>query len=205
MIDIRVMAHRDRSGAVGRLERLTGARTVWDRGRGENDTGDRAWALPAARGVEWVVVLQDDALPVPAFRSQLAAALTVAPSPVVSLYLGTGYPERIQGRLERTVADAEAGDASWIVAPALFWGVGVAVRVDLVPKMIMSVRRSKSPYDTRLSQWCRADGHSVSYTWPSLVDHADGRSMINNRPRTLPRVAHRAGRRDEWSTRSTRL
>lgn len=199
-----VMAHPDRDRPSHALAWLLGAQLIVDDGRGENATGDRAWADGWCRsdGSEsaWHVVMQDDARPVATIHEQAPAALAAAPTPVVSFYLGTSYPEHTIAPARVAMLKADEDRAAWITAPRLFWGVAVAIRTELVPDMLRTVRRSRRPYDERISRWAEQAGHRVSYTWPSLVDHADGESLVRSRPRRKPRVAYRTGSADHWDT-----
>jgi hypothetical protein len=52
--------------------------------------------------------------------------------------------------------------------------------------------------DQRIGVWYRNQMRPVRYTWPSLVDHADGPSLLADRARTVPRVAWRVGEPASW-------
>src|SRR5690606_1570086 len=88
MISAVVMAHPKRLHHARALAADGGARLVWDRGLGENDTGDRAWQATNL-DADWAVVLQDDAIPVPWLRQTLQDGLQKAPRTCVGLYVGT--------------------------------------------------------------------------------------------------------------------
>lgn len=205
-----VMGHPERERGALALSWMLGATLTLDEGWGENGTGDRAWTDAHARAVDparpvtqladWCVVLQDDARPVAAIYEQAVAALAAAPTPVVSFYLGTGYPEHTVTPARVAMLKADEDQAAWIVTRRLFWGVAVAIRTELVPDMLKGVGRSRRPYDERISRWAEQAGHRISYTWPSLVDHADGESLVRDRPRRRPRIAYRTGTRTDWAT-----
>lgn len=201
MISWAVMGHPSRVREANALAWALGAwLSVDDDGVGENTNGDRCWAAhdPAAA---WHVVLQDDALPVYDIARQAPAALTAAPAPVVSFYLGTSYPPATVLPARRAMAAANDAGSAWITAPRLYWGVAVAIRTDLIPGMLAAVRRITRPYDERISRWAETAGHQVAYTWPSLVDHADGPSTIPRLiQRMAPRRAYRVGRPTSWTT-----
>lgn len=152
---------------------------------------------------EWSIVLEDDAIPAPDFRDQLAAALAVAPSSIVSLYLGTGNPPHWQPHVRNAIA--AAGDACWLTSHNLLHAVGVAIRTELLPMQL----DQHMPIDTAISNWAKRYGHRVAYTLPSLVDHADTTPVIttrhDGRPRTAPRHAHRHGSRDHWTATTAKL
>lgn len=165
----------------------------------------RAWEWHTARHggtswADWAVVLEDDAMPIEHFTDQLHAALAVAPTPIVSLYLGTAYPPVGQDRITSVLAYT---DAHWLVGLTLRHAVGVAIRTDLLPTMRIPVGL---PIDNAISNWAKHNGHLVAYTMPSLVDHADTEPVIplnshNRRERTAPRRAHRVGGRNHWTSR----
>jgi len=164
------------------------------------------WQWHADNPAEWLVTLEDDAVPVEDFRRQLAAALAVAPTPIVSLYLGRGYIGDAQ--LSASVRRAEATGSHWLLAGhQLFHAVGLAVRHELLAPMVADLDRRNhnfrsSPVDHALGQWARRNHHDVAYTVPSLVDHADGPSLVM-RHRRAPRTAWRTGGHEQWTSTST--
>lgn len=186
----------------------------------------RAWAWHSEHTRDgWAVVLEDDAVPVPGFRDQLARALAVAPAPVVSFYLGTDGRDFWQSRIRRALGKA-AKDTCWLVtAGTLLHAVAVAIRADLLaldldspissPHQTLDLDHANSctpqtldldiaiPPDTAISNWCKKHDHPVAYSLPSLCDHADMPSVITRRgdphPRNTPRVAHHFGPRTAWT------
>lgn len=202
-----VVAHRSRSRMAHALARKVDAdRVLTDDGTlGCEGNHRRSWQWLAdnAGGCGWCVVLEDDALPVSRFREELDAALAVAPSPVVGLYLGRGKPRLAQDRIANAIV--RVGDASWITAPRLWHGVGTAVLADLVPDLVQYLeRRDDRPIDEAITAWAMDRNRPVAYTWPSLVDHADVEPVIRQRadrqPRDRPRRAWRVGHREEWTS-----
>lgn len=174
------MAHPDRAGWVeGLVDALAPAtpRVVWDEGRGEWDTGRRA-LLARDPAVPWHLVIQDDALVGPDLMAGVEAALRVVPDPAcVSFYLGRTRP--FPGRTARYVDAADAQDARWIVMPDLMWGVALALPTGLIPRLVADQDRSGLvEYDRRIGRWCARQGIPVWYSWPSLVDHRDGPSLL---------------------------
>lgn len=163
----------------------------------------------AHSGAYWTVVLEDDAVPVPFFRTQLAKALAVAPAGIVSLYLGRSRPPQWQKRIERATYGAIAQDANFILHNRLLHCVGVAIKSRLVAQMLETVSLNACrdlPIDEAITAWARAHRYGVAYTWPSLVDHADGptlayhRDMANDERERYPRKAWRTGTRTHWGT-----
>lgn len=197
-----VMAHTSRAEAVWRLTSLIGgplAITVDSGALGETRNGDLAWGSYAPDG-DWHVVVQDDALPVPEFRRHVDAALAASPPAVVSLYVGTGRPH--QPKVARLIREANTRDAAWIETPDLWWGVGVAMPTGVVEAFLTWGMDRDGPYDQRIGAFAREAGLPVRSTWPSLVDHADGPTLLAHAwgpPRTSRR-AHRIGARLDWDT-----
>lgn len=163
---------------------------------------DRLAADPA----DWLVVLEDDAVPVRAFGRHLKTMLPFAPSGLVSLYLGRQRPPQYQSGIAAAVAEADEVDASWIVASRLLHGVGYAIRANLAESLLNF--SSRLPIDEHISAWAQLHGHLVSYTWPSLVDHADMPTIVahpDGQPRPPGRVAWRTGWRENPTTTSVSL
>lgn len=154
----------------------------------------------------WSVVLEDDAIPVDGFRAQLEAALPFSPSPIVSLYLGRLRPPQHQADIQSAVQAATIEDADWIIATRLFHAVGYAIKTELLPSLLNHL--SNWPVDQHISEWAMQRGHTIAYTWPSLVDHADGHPVADHpdgQPRTPGRVAHKTGTKQQWTTESVTL
>lgn len=153
---------------------------------------------------EWSIVLEDDADPIADFRAQAAAALTVAPAPIVSFYLGP-YPPHFDPDKQHAIVQADATDAHWIVAPFLFHAVAVAIRTDqLGPILDHCTNQPATPIDQAITSSCT----TVAYTWPSLVNHHDGPSTTNHPDgiqRAFSRTAYRTGARDMWTGRFVAL
>jgi GR25 family glycosyltransferase involved in LPS biosynthesis len=166
-------------------------------------TGNHAlmWRELAKSPADWNVVLEDDAIPVAGFRDQLDAALATAPAPIVSLYLGTGYID--DSSTSAILNRADHLGANWLVTPGrVLHAVALAVRGDLVPSLVQHAlpaagRPASKPIDRAIANWARARGHRVAYSVPSLVDHADEKSLVIRYRRT-PRKAWRVGTRDAW-------
>ncbi|MGV7669140.1 glycosyltransferase family 25 protein [Mycobacterium kansasii] len=168
----------------------------------------RVWAELATIDTDWSVVLEDDAVPVPNFRNQLTQALSVAPTPFVSLYLGQGFPRQWQHAIRRTLTNTTP-NTCWITCGWMLHAVGIAIRSTHIPAMLdyLSTHTYK-PVDQAIGHHVRTIGHHTAYTLPSLVDHADGPSVHQHQdgiPRTLPRKAWRTGTRDVWTSRAIEM
>lgn len=155
---------------------------------------------------EWYVVLEDDAQPIPDFNSQLRAALKEAPTQIVSLYLGTANPIHWQDAIRRSVAVAEA----WIVATHLIHGVGYCLHRDVFDEIVATLEPdSRRPIDEQISAYIYPNHILCAYTHPSLVQHEDGPSCIEQHadgaPRNKPRKAWELGGRENWRSRAVLL
>jgi hypothetical protein len=166
----------------------------------------RTWTRLQQYGAEWLVVLEDDAVPVDDFRYQLTQALINAPTDIVSLYLGTGYPKAWQRFIRTALTEARKADANYLVSTHVLHGVGVAIKSSLVDDMLrmvgwMSQDQRTWPVDEQITHWARMRAHRVAYTRPSLVDHMDGESLVvhpDGEGREGKRVAHEVGSRHLW-------
>lgn len=166
-------------------------------------------------GQEWLVVLEDDAQPIDGFHRQLSAALDVAPSPVVSLYNGSGYPGQRQGAFyEATLRE----DVCWIQHRSMRHAVGYAIHMGAIEMGLLDAmieyQRRRWPPDDAMSVWCKRQGELVSYTNPSLVQHEDGPPTLKTRTnrgiatmniRRRPRKAHWVGTRFVWTDSSVTI
>jgi len=199
---IGVVAHEARRRMALELADAVGATVVSIDGGTRKCGGNHrhVWTQLAACGAQWLCALEDDAVPVEGFLDQLAAALTCAPEPIVSLYLGRERPPQFQDAIRIATEKADADpDVCWIVAPRLYQAVGVAMVAELVPSMVDYTRRKQFfPIDDGIAFWAKSHAYRVAHTWPSLIDHRDGPSVAHQF-RPAGRVAWRTGTRDAWT------
>lgn len=179
-----IVAHPDRKKHATWLEeRLNPEVVVWDdAGYGAGRNHLRAWEWLAGSPTQWSVVLEDDAIPCKDFPDQLRRALAVAPTPIVSLYLGRGRPLTVDGfDWPNRIAAGIARDVCWLTAPGLASCVAVAVRTKLVPSLlsVVPLLLENRPIDQAIGQWAHLGlGLDVSYTRPSLVNHRAIQTLI---------------------------
>lgn len=160
-----------------------------------------------AVGQEWCVVLEDDALPVPGFRTAAADALKWAPSPLVGLYLGQGNPS---GEIQRNIRVALDKNTAWITADYFIASVAYALKADAIPTLIDFITPRDEELPLRISRWSQFQGLLTAYTRPSLVNHRDDESTIYPgiplaERQKLPRIAWDCGSRSNWNTPATHL
>ncbi|AGS82299.1 glycosyltransferase [Mycobacterium phage Bobi] len=194
---IGIVAHTTRAEQAHQLMETVGAAYMnIDNGAlGCENNHRKVWQHLTRHNTNWLVVLEDDAIPCNNFRDQLHAALTAAPTPVVSLYLGRERPREYQQR----IAKATDTTAHWLTCRRLLHAVGTAIHTDLVPHMLNNLPNGK-PIDEAITTWARRAGHTIAYTWPSLIDHADTPSLTGRRGPAPGRVAWRHGDRDQWTS-----
>lgn len=179
-------------------------------GIGEVANGDIAWAQ-YRNTASWHIVLQDDAVLQPYSLEQMHKALAVVDevsvvktAAMVSFYVGTGRPR--QKPVQEAFQRADRADLAWLESDTLLWGVAVAMTPPQVGRYLRWGGRvgGHGAYDERLGRFARSTKLPVRYTWPSLVDHRDGPTLLQHpwgAPKG-PRIAYRLGRRDNWETRS---
>ena len=205
---IAVVAHRSRSDAAHALKTTVGATYLaMDNGSlGCKRNHLRAWTYMRHHNPEpWTIIIEDDCVPVADFP--VAQALAAAPAPIVSFYLGTGYPPQLQDRIGQAIAAADREQAHWIVGNHLH-GVAVAVRTELLADMLPWITKSSQPIDYAIRDWARSRQHDIAATHPSIVDHADQGSITKHPDggtRTVERRAWRTGTREHWTRRSVTL
>lgn len=208
MTAIGIVAHTSREAQAIRLATRIGAMVIVDDGTlGCEANHHRLWKrmsdISTYTGwTGWVVILEDDAQPVDDFRYQLDMALSATPTPIVSLYLGRQRPPHWQPAIHAATDRADQQDACYITATHLLHAVGVAIHTNLIPDMLTHTATYQGPWDYAIGAWAQQAGHTIAYTWPSLVDHADGETIAKHPDkmrRTPGRKAWRTGTRHTWT------
>lgn len=193
-LSIAMMACREREASVERIRAALDreCEVVWDEKRDRWDTGRRAWLAYDPRATHHAVI-QDDVLVCRDLVAGLERALSFIPATVpVSGYVGRVRPYRTL--IERAVAAAAPHHVSWYTMHVLAWGPLVVVPTAAIEAMLAhcDTLTHVENYDRRLSRFWTLERRSLVWcTRPSLVDHADGPSMVPGRPGT-----NRARQRD---------
>ncbi|AEL98447.1 glycosyltransferase [Mycobacterium phage LinStu] len=168
MINIAVVACQGRQKRAENLAQAVRAEFVAiDNGSlGPGNNHDVAWRWLDESGGTWSVVLEDDAIPVAHFRDQLESVLKVAPSPIVSLYLGRSRPPHWQPSIMQVISSRE----HFLLGSTLLHHVAVAIRTELIFDMLAQ-RDRELPVDESIGTWARLREIPVAYTNPSIVNH----------------------------------
>lgn len=179
-LSVVVMAHPARAEWAGKLAADLGdAPIVWDDGGGVWHTGRRA-LLAFDPDAAHHLVVQDDAIICRDLVAGLEAALPHAGHRAVGLYTG-GRPDGT--RISRAGRAATDAGASWISTSRWpLWGVASAHPVDAINALVAFGDATGRPnrYDLQMRHFYRSIGLPVWYTWPSLVDHRLGPSLLDN-------------------------
>lgn len=185
-----VVGHHSRIGYAQRLAAMLDAHLLIDEGEhGANWNHRRALEWAAEQSCR-VVILEDDALPVPEFAGKSAEWIARFPDALVSFYLGTGRPPQYQIDIATKLIAADKERADYITLPRLIHGVCYIVPPQHIER-VLSRWDSSKPADYAVGD---AYGGAVVYPCYSLVDHADGEPVErhpDNEPRTERRRAWR--------------
>lgn len=199
VLSLAMMAHPSRSGSVDRILAALDREctVVWDEKNDRWDTGRRAMLSYDPEATHHAVI-QDDVLVCRDLCAGLERALACIPEDVpLCGYVGRVRPYRTV--VDRAVAQAGERPVSWLTMNLLGWGPLVVVPTAAIESMVAycDTMHGVPNYDRRLSRYWETERRSrVWYTWPSLVDHADGPSLAGHhvtdrRREESTRVAHR--------------
>ncbi|EMA4435466.1 hypothetical protein RJN98_004076 [Enterobacter hormaechei] len=181
-----VVGHHSRKGHAQRLAALLDAHLLIDDGNhGANWNHRRALEWAASQPCR-VVVLEDDAMPVPWFAELVVDWLTRFPDDMLSFYLGTGRPPQYQMQIAERLIVADKAQADYITLPRLIHGVCYSVPPHHINR-VLSRWDSSKPADYAVGD---AYGGAVVYPCYSLVDHADG-EPVERHPDSAPRTERR--------------
>jgi hypothetical protein len=205
MFSIGIVAHTSRTQQAKTLADQTHAAFIsFDNGDlGCDDNHEAVQHHLANLDTTWSVILEDDAQPVHDLHTQLRHALPMAPSPIVSLYLGQQRPTWAQAGILDAISYATTNTADWITSSHLLHAVGYAIKTPLLPSLLSFT--TALPVDQHITCWARTYGYAISYTYPSLVDHLDQPTLFDHpdgQQRQPGRIAHKVGPHQHWTTRS---
>lgn len=181
-----VVGHVSRIVHAQRLAAMLDAHLLIDDGNHGANWNHRRPLEWAAEQTCRVVVLEDDAIPVPLFAELVVDWLTRFPEALVSFYLGTGRPPQYQIQIAERLIVADKTQADYITLPRLIHGVCYSVPPQHIER-VLSRWDSSKPADYAVGD---AYGGAVVYPCYSLVDHADGES-VERHPDSAPRTERR--------------
>lgn len=181
-----VVGHHSRLGHAQRLAALLDAHLLIDNGdHGANWNHRRALEWAACQPCR-VVVLEDDAMPVPLFAELVVDWLTRFTDDMLSFYLGTGRPPQYQMQIAERLIVADKTQADYIMLPRLIHGVCYSFPQHHIERVLARWDSCK-PADYAVGD---AYGGAVVYPCYSLVDHADG-EPVEHHPDSAPRTERR--------------
>lgn len=182
MLHFAVIGHHSRQQRAEQLAKQLGAKLFLD-----HLTLGSSWNH--LRALNWgstltghLIVLEDDAEPVPDFTTRAEAFLTSHPDELVSFYLGTDT-RRHQRNVPAWLEAADTEGIDHLTHPNLLHAVAYAIPCHRIRELRF---RHRLVADEMITQ---AWPDRVTYTIPSYVDHADITS-VENQPST-PRKAWR--------------
>lgn len=186
MMKFCVVGHHSRRDMAMRLADSLDALTLID-------DGDHGANWNHRRAIEWasqqdcrVVILEDDALPLPGFTESAGDWLVRFPDNLISFYLGTGRPPQYQQQIAASLIDADKRRGDYITMDRLIHGVCYSPPVSGLSRIMQNWSRTKAA-DYAVGD---ALGGKVIYPCYSLVDHADG-VTVERHPDNQPRVERR--------------
>lgn len=145
------------------------------------------------RAIEWasqqdcrVVILEDDALPVPGFPQKVAEWLSRFPDDLLSFYLGTGRPPQYQLEIATKLIDTDRRQAEHIIINRLIHGVCYSVPKQRLQQVLLRWNH-RLPADYAVGD---AYGGPIVYPCYSLVDHMDS-DTVERHPDNTPRKERR--------------
>lgn len=137
---------------------------------------------------DWVVVLEDDAIPCNRFEAHVEQEISAAgENQILQLYSGTSYPRQSQ----RAYLEAFTLEAP-LITTSLNHAVAYALPAQIIPVLLKYTSGETKPWDEQVSDYIKHIRWTVKATYPSHADHADGKSIIPAsewQPRNLPRKA----------------
>ena len=177
-VEIGIVAHPNRKHMAQELGRKVGTACIsWDTwGMGAARNHQLAWQYAKSSDADWLVFLEDDAVPVTGFRTQLEQVLRHCPGDIVSLYLGRGRPDQWQLPISTVISQ----DVSFFRARTLLHAVGYAIRTPLLKPLDRAILHlpAKVELAEGIGRWARRTNRGIFYARPSIVDHLDGDPVI---------------------------
>lgn len=149
----------------------------WER---DGATENHCRALQSVGNDERIIVLEDDALPVNGFRGFVTNAIALHPDDLLSFYLGASAAI--------AQVNATSDESEYIENETLLHGVAYTIPAGAahVNRKVNELLESdpSCPIDRAIGQaWRELTGRRILHRKRSLVEHADGPSLIHTEPR----------------------
>jgi len=181
-----VVGHHSRFAQAIMLVNELNAQLFMDEGQhGANWNHRRALDWAASQKCR-VVIVEDDARPVPGFIEKVSAWLNDKPDDLISFYLGTGRPPQYQATIAERLIAADKTRDDFITLPQLIHGVCYSVPVAKLADVLTCWDNSAAADYAVGSAY---DGPVVYPCW-SLVDHDDG-EPVERHPDGIMRTERR--------------
>lgn len=179
-VSVGIMAHPRRNPYVRSLLRgqlPVHTRVAFDKHNNPWETGRRAiLSYLDQPDYEYHLVLQDDAILPPRFMAGVRNALEAIPrnSPLVLF--------TTKSTIWKPTLDAIPDSVSYLVMDHIWWGVGIVYPTHSIPDLITHCDQlSTHQYDHRVGDFYASNSIPVYYTWPNLLNHRAGPSLIPGR------------------------
>lgn len=190
---IAIVAHHSRRTMTDELASKLDADIVF---MDEHSAGANANHLRALRWAaeqsDRVIIIEEDALPVPGFAGKVADWLARFPDDMLSFYLGTGRPPQYQKEIAGMLVDADRACGDHIVMSKLIHGVCYSPPPGRLARMLGAWNKTLAA-DYAVGE---AYGGRVVYPCYSLVDHADMPTVERHPDNELRTERRRAWRLD---------
>jgi hypothetical protein len=197
ILSVAICAHISREEMAWSLAEQLDCPISMDDGSSDSDRNhDETLRLAAQTPSDWIIAMEDDAQPVPGFREQACMALAVCPDPIASLYFGW-----IQEPDSGFMSAFDEQDPHWFRLTALANTVCLAIHRDFWPPFLDALEGcTETTSDGKYEHAALSLGQKTfAYCYPSLVEHADGRTVHYTGADHVPRRAYKVGTRPAWS------
>jgi hypothetical protein len=165
---------------------------AWENGKGIWDTRCRAMLMHEPDATHHLVI-QDDAIVGRGFKELVDYYVQKYPKYVISLYLGLRDKPNFRTNALPLIEQAVKREREGVVLNGISWGVGLIIPTGLIPEIIKDWENSDKLIrhdDTRIGRSMQRRKIPIFCTLPSLLDHRDEESFMNNSEGKVKRKAH---------------
>ena len=168
------------------LKELGDVPVAWENGSGIWDTRCRAMLMRPEDSTHHVVI-QDDAILCNNFKEKVEKYVLKYPDCAISLYMGTRDRESFKKNVVPLITDAKENNRDIVDYNWLSWGVGLVLPSNIIQDIIIfwnNKERWLRHDDSRIGTYLVKHNIKLIYTYPSLVDHRESMSIIENKQTT---------------------